>query len=85
MTISESEIRWTLGPLSTRDPVALSDEDLLVETIRESESYRAVAVQAVAELHDLWRATLRLRRQHERLVEEYRSHRAHVMCEAAAR
>ena len=53
--------------------------DLLIQALGESQGYRAVSQAAVDALHEQARRHDRLREQHHRLRDEYRSHRARVL------
>jgi hypothetical protein len=45
----------------------------------DAESYRLLAQQAVTALHDEQESHARLRKQHYRLTDEYREHRARTL------
>ncbi|MGE3957590.1 MAG: hypothetical protein AB7H96_12795 [Vicinamibacterales bacterium] len=53
----------------------MTDEDLLVETMLEAETYRTTAQTAARALHDLTVEHERLRVSHHRLLEVYRAER----------
>lgn len=77
------EIRWTPAPVPTPDPLALSDEDVLVNLFAEADAYRRLAQAAVHALHDLQAEHDRHLRAHYRLLDEYRRLREQVLREAA--
>ena len=79
----EREIRWTPAPVPTPDPLAMSDEDLLVNLIAEADAYRRLAQASFHALHDLQAEHDRHLRAHHRLVDEYRRLREQVLREAA--
>jgi hypothetical protein len=60
------------------EALAQSEAELLeriVDLTTERDSYRLVAVQGIHVLHELQAELERVRRQHERLSEEYRAFR----------
>lgn len=80
--LAVSDIAWAPAPPHLECD-ATSDEDLLVATLVESDSYRQLAQCAIHELHDLRRELDRLRKKHHRLVEEYRALRVQTLRAAA--
>lgn len=81
--VSAAEIRWTLEPVQAPDWLLMSDDDLLVAALSESDTYRQLAQVAIHQLHRLKTAHDRLGEQHHRLLSEYRSMRVRAL-EAAA-
>ena len=73
--VRREDIRWTLAPLPAADLFAMTDEDLLVETMLEAETYRTTVQAATRALHDLTVEHERLRVRHHRLLEVYRAER----------
>ncbi len=53
--------------------------DLFIQALGESQGYRAVLQAALDALHTQWQRHDRLREQHRRLRDEYRSHRERVL------
>lgn len=70
--VGATEIQWALEPLPTVDPLTLSDEDIIVTTICEADSYRRLAQQAIHQIRALQRELEDLRRRHARLHDDYR-------------
>lgn len=81
--VTADVIRWRPDLLPAIDPLVMSDEDILIATIVESEAYRRVAQQAIHALHDERRDHERLRASHHRLIDEFRRLREQTMREAA--
>ena len=77
-----SDIRWTLAPPPVRNPLLLSDEELVVETLAEADAYRLLAQVALARIATLQRNLDRLREQHHELIDKYQAHRERAMREA---
>lgn len=55
--------------------------DALIVTTADRDAYRILSHQAIHALHDLTRQRDRLREQHARLLDEYRSLRVQTMRE----
>jgi hypothetical protein len=70
-----NEIPWNLQPLDV-DP---GDEEPLVAVLLESESYRALAQEALHYIHDLTRRCDRLVEERDRLRDEARALRAEIL------
>lgn len=71
MMLTAADISWQLPELPTEDRVG-DRADMLVNVLVEAQSYRVLAQQAVHALHGLTDQHDRLRKQHHRLVDEYR-------------
>ena len=70
------EIRWTLAPAPAADVLALSDEDVMLAALVESDSYRNLSLSGVNALHQLHQEQSQLRSSHNRLLAEFRRARA---------
>jgi hypothetical protein len=67
------DVLQAFAPKGAAEPPVPPDVDeLVVELLREAESYRALAQAAIHQLHDLTGELRRLRDAHERLLAEYR-------------
>jgi hypothetical protein len=81
--LTADEIRWTPDVQAARESLALSDDDLLVATLAESDAYRLLAQLAIQAMHEQHAELRRLREARQRLVVEYRALRERTMREAA--
>ena len=65
--LDADDIRWSLDVLDDEpNHLAMTDEDVLVSSLSEAESYRILAQRAIAALHDLTVKHDRLRETHQR-------------------
>lgn len=71
--LDASDIPWTVEPLPAVDPLTMNDDDVLIEALRDGESYRLLAQVATTRQHDVELEHGRLRDQHHRLLAEYRA------------
>lgn len=76
--LREDEIRWTLEP-APESADACSLDEMLVDAVLESQSYRLLAQRALQAIHDLTVACDRCREQKQHIDDEYRSLRERVM------
>jgi hypothetical protein len=84
--VAADEICWV--PFSDRprrdERLGASGEDLLVEALREAQSYRELAQAAMHALHELRGERDYLRDARERLLDEYRRLREQILRSEAA-
>jgi len=66
------EIRWTPEPMPAADVLSMSDEDVMLAALVESDAYRNLSLSGVNALHHLHQDHRRVLLAHERLLAEFR-------------
>ena len=81
--LTADAIEWELRP-SPSDVMSSSLEDLVVDAVIESQSYRLLAQTAIHHLHDQAQTIARLRAQQSQLTAEYRALRESILRDIGA-